>query len=56
VPERATLIQDQPPPGNVDSEMCSFRFDYCWLANRPGLLQHYRPIADIGRQVVKRSF
>jgi hypothetical protein len=47
VPERATLIQDQPPPGNVDSEMCSFRFDYCWLANRPGLLQHYRHICDI---------
>src|SRR5262249_39019562 len=40
-PERATLIQDQSPLGNVDSEMCSSRFDYCWLANRPGVLQHY---------------
>src|SRR5262245_57451771 len=45
-PERATLIQDQPPPGNVDSEMCSSRFDYCWPANRPGLLQHYLPRTD----------
>src|SRR5262245_16456691 len=46
-PERATLIQDQSPLGNVDSEMCSSRFDYCWLANRPGVLQHYLPIGDI---------
>jgi hypothetical protein len=47
VSERATLIQDRSPTRNVDSEVCSFRFNYCRLATRLGLLQQYRHFCDL---------
>ncbi len=56
VSERATLIQDRSPTRNVDSEMCSFRFNYCRLATRLGLLQQYRHKADVQAHLLFVSF
>jgi hypothetical protein len=45
--ERAILIQDQAPIRNIDSKICSLRFDCCAQNAPRRLLQQYRHIAAV---------